>query len=156
MAIDMRELGLLRPATGCTSKWSKMDGDGTVRRCRACQQNVYRFGDLDPFAARELLLREEGKLCVRFYARKDGTALTRDCMVGVRRRKMKRVAVSLLLVVLFGALAFVVEAGGPMRAGRLVVELFELSNINLAAHAAPPHDPTNCTCMLNFASNNAY
>ena len=156
MAIDMRELGVLRPATACASKWSQMDGDATVRRCAACRQNVYRFCNLDPFAARELLLREERRLCVRFYARPDGTVLTRDCAVGLRRRKLRGVTLAALLVALFAGLGFVVDAGGPEAAARKVLPRSDARGTNDEFHGMPPHDESQCKCMHSFVINTNY
>ena len=40
--------------------------------------------------AERLIAEREGRLCVRFYQRTDGTVLTADCEVGVRRRRVRR------------------------------------------------------------------
>ena len=44
--------------------------------------------------ARELVSRREGRMCVRFYRRKDGTILTQNCPVGLKivMRRVSRVA----------------------------------------------------------------
>src|SRR6185503_21216807 len=40
--------------------------------------------------ATALVAASEGKLCARFYRRTDGTVLTADCPVGVRKKRVRR------------------------------------------------------------------
>jgi hypothetical protein len=37
--------------------------------------------------ALKLVEEREGRLCVRFYQREDGTVITRDCPVGMEERE---------------------------------------------------------------------
>jgi hypothetical protein len=48
-----------------------------------------------------LLMRAEGRLCVRFYRRADGTILTNNCPVGLRaiKRRVSKVASATLSAV---------------------------------------------------------
>ncbi|HEY6251733.1 MAG TPA: carboxypeptidase-like regulatory domain-containing protein [Candidatus Angelobacter sp.] len=71
-----------------------MSGDDRVRHCQECKLNVYNLSAMSRREAEELIARREGRLCVRFYQRADGTVLTRDCPVGFRRlvRKVSRFA----------------------------------------------------------------
>src|ERR1041384_45781 len=39
--------------------------------------------------AEDLILLQEGRLCVRFYKRKDGTIISNNCPVGLRALKAK-------------------------------------------------------------------
>jgi hypothetical protein len=113
MAIDMRELGVVRIASPCKADWAAMTGDEQVRHCALCKKNVYNLSSMTAEDARTLLLEKEGKLCVRFYQRKDGTMLTADCPTGVRRKQVRWVAAmaSAASFVLAGA-AFVLDSGG--------------------------------------------
>lgn len=63
----------------CPVKWQKMSGDEQVRFCRSCQQKVYNLSAMTREEALALLEEKEGKLCVRFYRRKDGMIITKDC-----------------------------------------------------------------------------
>jgi len=57
--------------------------------------NVYNLSALSGVEAHDLVAKHEGRLCVRFYHRKDGTILTRNCPVGLKvvmRRRVSRVA----------------------------------------------------------------
>ena len=64
-----------------------MTGDARARFCADCKLNVYNLSELSTDEARELIREKEGQLCVRFFTRADGTVLTRDCPVGISRRR---------------------------------------------------------------------
>ena len=81
----------VRPAAPCSEDWSKMEGDARVRACARCQQNVYNLSEMTREEAHALLVENEGKVCVKFYRRADGTILTTDCAVGTKRRRRRRV-----------------------------------------------------------------
>jgi hypothetical protein len=101
-----RNLHVARP---CPADWGRMRGDDRVRFCEQCGLNVYNLSAMSAAEAAGLLARSEGRLCVRFYRRADGTLLTEDCPVGVRRwrRRVSRAAVAALtaLLSLFGGTA---------------------------------------------------
>jgi len=63
----------------CPYDWNKMSGDERVRMCGKCKQNVYNISQLTQKEAVDLINEKEGDLCVRFYQRKDGKVVTRDC-----------------------------------------------------------------------------
>src|SRR5687767_8482312 len=83
---EMRELGVVRVARPCPANWSEMFGDERVRFCGLCGLNVYNLSSMTADDARSLLFEREGRLCVRFYARSDGTVMTKDCP----RRRISR------------------------------------------------------------------
>ncbi|MFT3839720.1 MAG: hypothetical protein QM723_22230 [Myxococcaceae bacterium] len=151
--MDLREHGVSQPASRCGSKWSEMSGDARVRQCARCQQNVYRFGSLDPFEVRQLLIEKEGKPCVRFFDRGDGSVMVKDCPRGqLRRWNLRFALVSAVLLALFGGSGFVLASGGVPQATERALKTFE---------AKPPPPVTDadlqCLCgMRNFAQNNAY
>jgi hypothetical protein len=79
----------IRIASPCHASWDGMKGDDRVRHCGSCQKNVYDLSNMSRDDAEALLQKTEGRVCVRFYRRSDGTVLTQDCPVGlakVRRR----------------------------------------------------------------------
>jgi len=84
----------LRIASPCTASWDKMTGDDRVRFCGDCRKNVYNLSSMTRDQAENLLRENEGGLCVRFYQRKDGTVMTTDCPVGVRKRRRRRIAIA--------------------------------------------------------------
>jgi len=75
----------LRIASPCKAPWENMDGDQRVRFCRECNRNVYNLSAMTEREARRVVAEREGRLCVRFYQRRDGTVLTSDCPVGRKR-----------------------------------------------------------------------
>jgi hypothetical protein len=74
----------LQVASPCSASWSDMTGSDTVRLCAQCEKNVYDLSLLTRAEAAELIREKEGKLCIRFYKRADGTVLTADCPKGLR------------------------------------------------------------------------
>lgn len=58
-----------------------MSGDDRVRFFGDCRLNVYNLSGMTRREATDLIQLQEGRLCVRFYRRKDGTLVTRDCPV---------------------------------------------------------------------------
>lgn len=95
-------------ASPCPLRWEQMVGNERVRHCSQCNLNVYNLSALTAQEAEDLIASREGRLCVRFYQRPDGTILTRDCPVGLGAlvRRVSRVAgtaLSALLSVSFAA-----------------------------------------------------
>lgn len=86
-----------------------MKGDERARFCGECRKHVYNFSAMSAEAAAELVRAKEGRLCVRFYRRADGTMLhAEDCPVGFAARQWRRVkhiagAAASLVLLLFGA-----------------------------------------------------
>ena len=61
-----------------------MIGSEQMRFCGQCSLNVYNLSGMTRGEAESLIARNEGRLCVRFYRRTDGSIITRDCPVGLR------------------------------------------------------------------------
>ena len=89
LALDLDDVRIASP---CKMEWADMTGGDRVRHCAACQKNVFNLSGMKRHEAIDLLRATEGKICARFYRRKDGTVLTADCPVGVAllARKAKR------------------------------------------------------------------
>jgi hypothetical protein len=84
----------VRVAAPCTADWDSMLGDERVRFCRHCELNVYNLSGMSKREAERVVAGAEGRLCVRFYRRADGSVLTQNCPVGLRalKRRVSRVA----------------------------------------------------------------
>lgn len=82
-------LDKIKVAAPCTADWQRMYGNDRVRFCGQCNQNVYNLSALTREQAEDLIRRQEGRLCVRFFRRKDGTVITNNCPVGLRALKAK-------------------------------------------------------------------
>jgi hypothetical protein len=77
-------------ATPCPAKWSDMTGDDRVRACGACQKNVYDISMMTRAEAEALIVEKEGRLCLRYYQRADGTIMLKDCAIAVSKRGKRR------------------------------------------------------------------
>jgi hypothetical protein len=62
-----------------------MGGDDRVRYCPECKLSVYNFSEMTDSEVKQIVAQREGRLCARFFKRSDGTLLTRNCPVGLRR-----------------------------------------------------------------------
>ena len=98
-------------ASPCAADWNEMYGDERKRFCGDCKLNVYNLSGMTKTEAEALIMNAEGRLCVRFYRRADGSVITNDCPVGWARLKHRTrifaTAVASLLVALFTGLLFV-------------------------------------------------
>src|SRR3954451_5691753 len=98
-------LNNIRIASPCSADWDQMYGDDRKRFCGQCKLNVYNLSGMTTDEAEALIMNTEGRLCVRFYRRADGTVLTSDCPVGWARVKQRAratmtAAASLLIALL--------------------------------------------------------
>jgi hypothetical protein len=84
----------VRVAAPCPERWDEMVGDDYVRYCGRCEKNVYNLSSLTRHEAEALLGAKDGEMCVRLFRRADGTVMTSDCSVGVKRRRRRRAAVA--------------------------------------------------------------
>jgi hypothetical protein len=97
----------VKVASPCGASWDDMVGGDRVRFCESCKKNVYNLSAMDRDEAEGLLEEMGESICVRFYQRPDGTVMTSDCPVGVRRKRRR---------------LFVLSAvGGTMLAGAAAV-----------------------------------
>lgn len=86
---ESNPLSKVKVAAPCTAEWRLMYGNDRVRFCNQCQLNVYNLSAMTKWEAEDLIRNSEGRLCVRFYRRADGTILTENCPVGLRAFKKK-------------------------------------------------------------------
>jgi hypothetical protein len=105
----------LRVAAPCSADWDQMFSfeDERVRFCSQCNLNVYNLSDMSRQEAEALITKTEGRVCVRFYRKSDGSVLTQDCPVGLKAIKggasrVARVIVGLILglAAIFGLYVF--------------------------------------------------
>lgn len=104
-------LNNIKIASPCPADWNEMYGDNQKRFCGDCKLNVYNLSGMTRDEAATLVTNAEGRLCVRYYQRADGTVITADCPVGwakiKARTKVYATAVASMLVALFSGLLFV-------------------------------------------------
>lgn len=82
-------LSYVRIAAPCRADWEQMRGNERVRFCGECSLNVYNLSNMTKKDAEALIMSAEGKLCVRYYNRGDGTVLTKNCPVGLQAIKRR-------------------------------------------------------------------
>ena len=80
-------LNNLKIASPCSANWDEMYGNERRRFCGDCKLNVYNLSGMTKYDAENLLAVSEGRICVRYFQRNDGTVLTADCPVGWARVK---------------------------------------------------------------------
>src|SRR5438045_496103 len=109
--LERNQLNQIKIASPCTADWAKMKGDDAVRFCGQCNLNVYNISAMS-LKEVEKLVAKDGRTCVRFFRRADGTVITDDCPVGLRavRRRLAMVATAVA-----GALAASVAGFGVAR-----------------------------------------
>lgn len=131
----------IRVASPCSADWAKMTGDERRRFCGDCKKHVYNLSELTRDEAEALILEKEGRLCVRYYQRADGTILLADCTVGVRRRRRRRVIVAGAAAMLAGGAALAVaklRAERPEDSGRHVAGEMEIIQGGVSAEPLRP------------------
>lgn len=82
-------LAKVNVASPCTTRWDAMDGDDKARFCGQCEKHVYNLSAMTSDEAAALIRNTEGRLCVRYYRRADGTMLTADCPVGANAKRAR-------------------------------------------------------------------
>ena len=126
-----------------------MKGDHQVRHCDRCQKNVYNLSELTSDQARLLLKEKEGRLCVRFWARSDGTVITRDCPIGVRWKTWRWAAALIALANVVGAALW--SAWPALRPRPTADALGGSDEIQVRTSSK-----VTGKVMRNFSDNNAY
>jgi hypothetical protein len=102
-------------AAPCQVPWASMEGSDRVRDCSQCSRQVYNISDMSRREAEAFLAEHTDSHCATFYRRADGTIITDDCPVGLRKlrdryRALVRIAGSII--------AFVVAVPAAMAQSR--------------------------------------
>lgn len=140
-------LNNIQIASPCSADWNEMYGDDRKRHCGDCKLNVYNLSGMTKDEAEALVMNAEGRLCVRFYRREDGSILTQDCPVGwtkiKQRTRLYATAAASLIMALFTGVLFVSLFSGKNR-GVTIGELIPFSTPTpqplMGAIAAPPRN----------------
>jgi hypothetical protein len=107
----------------CTVPWDEMrpaGGDGQVRFCGQCRQNVYNVEAMSRGEARRLIAAREGRVCVRILRRPDGTVVTADCWARLRAARQRGLLPFLGMLVLVGYTELIAMGVGLARLGAMV------------------------------------
>lgn len=111
------DVSSLRVASPCNEAWASMTGDAQMRHCASCDRTVYNLSEMSTRDIESLLAKKEGRVCIRFYRRADGTVLVDDCPIGLRefRRRTARLALFILSVLSSLVLGFLRSAMMPVQ-----------------------------------------
>src|SRR3712207_1307366 len=82
----------VRVAAPCPADWEKMVGDERVRYCGQCSLHVYNLSGMTKKEAEGLVANSEGRLCVRYYRRADGSITERPCRCSSRANSTIKIA----------------------------------------------------------------
>lgn len=119
----------LKIASPCPAEWNKMYGNDRKRLCSSCNLNVYNLSDMTKREAENFLMNSEGRVCVNFHRRKDGTILIKDCPVGWQKlkRQVSRISTAIFASIfgLFGGI-FSFQLSHLNLTGFLHYELIEI------------------------------
>ena len=142
MARFTSKLNNVRVAAPCPADWDSMYGDERVRFCQQCQLNVYNLSEMSRAEAEELIGRADGRLCVRYYRRKDGSILTQNCPVGLRRlkRRLSRVATAIgssVLSFLAGVGFYQITAPGYTTGKMAMGDMYQPSPLSVTGVLVP-------------------
>lgn len=98
-------------ASPCPADWEQMYGDDRKRFCGDCKLNVYNLSGMTRDDAERLITNHEGRLCVRYCRRADGSIITADCPVGwakvKQRTRLYATAIASLVIAMFTGVLFV-------------------------------------------------
>jgi hypothetical protein len=113
-------LSQVKIASPCRARWEDMTGDDRSRFCGRCEKHVYNFSAMTAAEAEDLIRAKEGKLCGRYYRRKDGTMLTANCPVGKRAYFVRvKALVATAVTLLFASLGVMASSRGEGGRGPL-------------------------------------
>ncbi len=148
-------------ASPCKADWNEMVGDERVRFCLHCEKNVYNLSSMSREGAEELLRSQLGDgVCVRYYQREDGTVLTQDCPVGVKKKRRKKIAMAAAGASMLAAAAATfasrrtVLQGEPVLMGAVAVPIQNVSPpLDEPAPPSPPVPSSSVTDPSNDPSH---
>jgi hypothetical protein len=140
MARFTSTLDNVRVAAPCSADWDTMFGNERIRFCEQCQLNVYNISEMSKAEAERLIGQAEGRLCVRFYRRRDGSIITRNCPVGLRaiKRRLSRVATA----VASSVLSFIAGIGFYRLANKPPLSQGQVMGVMAAGDYRPLPPPT--------------
>ncbi len=91
----------IKIASPCSANWNEMYGNERKRYCSECKLNVYNLSDMTQTEAENFLINSEGRVCIKFYRRTDGTVLMQDCPVGWQgvKKRVSRMATAVFAMI---------------------------------------------------------
>lgn len=144
----------IKVASPCHARWDDMVGDAKSRHCAACDKHVFNLSAMTREEAELTMLEKTGEVCIRLYRRADGTVITADCPVGVRKKRLRLVGV---LALGAGALASAAGYAAVRESERAQVVMggFESVPKPTPTEIAPVAQPTPPPSALPAPSSSA-
>lgn len=107
----------------CTVAWNEMTGSDRVRDCSQCSRKVFNISEMSTNEAEAFLKENRDSQCLAYYRRKDGTIMTDDCPIGLRKirntlRGLRRAAGLLISSLLSVGAACAQKADPPSGAAK--------------------------------------
>jgi hypothetical protein len=124
MKNSMVSIDHIKIASPCPANWDEMKGDARARFCSQCNLNVYNLSEMTRQEATAFVSKAEGRVCVKFYQREDGTMMTKDCPVGLKlfrqrvRGISKTVLASVMSLIFFTEGVFAATSAGKKKGKR--------------------------------------
>jgi hypothetical protein len=136
-------LNNIKVASPCSADWDSMIGNNRQRYCGDCKLNVYNLSGMSRNEAENLIVNSEGRVCVRYFRRSDGTVITNDCPVGMQAVKMRMsrfwtATVSLVFTVFggIGLTTYLTQSNNEERLmGEIAISINE--NVNIETQEEP-------------------
>jgi hypothetical protein len=90
-----------RIASPCHEPFEAMSGEGAIRSCARCDQEVFDLAQMTLAQAEALVAsRQGGSSCVRLHKRRDGTMMFADCEVGAKGVWTRRAGLAIAATVI--------------------------------------------------------
>ncbi len=102
-------------AAPCSVSWDSMTGDDRARACSMCSRKVYNISDMTRKEANAFLEEHGISQCLSFYRRADGTIMTDDCPIALRKLRDRCKLVARMVA---GAVACVLSTLGCYAQGK--------------------------------------
>ena len=85
---------LIEIKTPCTADWDSMIGNDRIRFCEHCNLNVNDLSQLTPKRVRRLVTKSNGRLCLRYQRRRDGSPIIKAVPAKLHKigRRASRIA----------------------------------------------------------------
>lgn len=97
-------------ASPCNAVWDAMQGTDRVRNCGDCHRKVFNLSDMSRAEAQQFLKDNGTSQCLIFYRRTDGTIMTDDCPIGLRKIRDAARRIRQIAAIVLGALISSVAA----------------------------------------------
>jgi hypothetical protein len=117
-------------AAPCGITWDTMQGDDRKRLCGGCSRHVFNISDMTKTEATSFLEHNGTSQCMIFFRREDGTIMTDNCPVGLRKLRDRA---KLLVSAIAGAFAFVLSCTATLAQSAGVTKA---TNKNVASKSA--------------------